>query len=44
MKMNAEKDYVPPETEVLEVSTEGLVCASPSKYQYNNPFPSGEDW
>lgn len=43
MMENIKKTYCPPEVEVREVQTEGLICASPGPY--NSPFSgTGEDW
>lgn len=43
MMKNNERTYCPPEVEVLEVKSEGLVCASPGPF--NSPFSgTGEDW
>ena len=40
---NIERTYCPPEVEVREVQTEGLICSSPGPY--NSPFSgTGEDW
>lgn len=43
MMENIKKTYCPPEVEVREVQTEGLICASPGPF--NSPFSgNGEDW
>lgn len=40
---NSKQTYYPPEVEVSDVNSEGLICTSPGPY--NSPFPrNGEDW
>lgn len=43
MMENIERTYSPPQVEVREVQTEGLICSSPGPF--NSPFSGdGEDW
>jgi len=43
MMENIDRTYCPPEVEVREVHTEGLICSSPGPF--NSPFSgTGEDW
>lgn len=43
MEVLQKQPYEAPEVEVLEVQSEGIVCASGGPF--NNPFPgSGQNW
>jgi len=43
--MNKKELYQAPETEVLEVKTEGIICASGGPVSPSNPFGGYEqDW
>ncbi|MBO4691812.1 MAG: hypothetical protein J5604_03440 [Bacteroidales bacterium] len=44
MKKKIKQFYEAPSALILEVTQEGVICASNPTPTYNNPFGSGEDW
>ena len=48
METKKKKEYEAPSTQVVEMKSEGILCASGDPFGFNlpssNPFGGGEDW
>ena len=42
--MMKKETYIKPSTEVVDVRTEGVICASGDPQWNNNPFNPEQDW